>query len=317
MDMLAHVDEPFLSTIHGAKGGTEQIDAATSSDILQRLPQLPETLPGGAAANTVIGLANLGTAAGFIGKVGEDANGDFYCNNLSSKGIRTDSVKRDAVLATGHCIALITPDSERTMRTFMGASAMLGPADLSPTDFQGHTHCLLEGYMLFNPELVLQACRLSHDAGLTVCMDVNSPEIIRKSRHLLPELLARHIDVLFANDVEAATLTGEDTPEACVQAIAECCSLAIVKLGRHGALIREHHSSETVKVPAFPVTAVDTTGAGDLWAAGFLHAWLHGASLLQAGTFGSHVAAEVVQVTGTTIPEDGWRRLKRLSPVSR
>ncbi len=315
LDVLAHVDEALLASVGGIKGGTEQIDAKRSAELLRRLPQQPSVKPGGAAANTVIGLGQLGTAAGFLGKLGKDSEGELFRRNLKASHVRTDALKEDPQLPTGHCISLITPDSERTMRTFMGASETLTPEDLTKEDFRGYSHCLMEGYMLRNLPLVLAILQLAKAADLTICMDLSAPEIVKKSQHILPQLLIDFVDVIFANELEATALTGLTEPEASLRAMTEFCSLPVVKRGREGALIWDAQQQRPVAVPAVDVKAVDTTGAGDLWAAGFLHASLNGATLYEAGCFGGHVAAEVVQVTGTTIPPERWETLRQMDPT--
>ncbi len=318
MDMLAHVDEWFCShVVGGIKGGTEQIEAKRSAELLRRLPQPPSVKPGGAAANTVIGLGQLGTAAGFLGKLGKDDEGKLFRRNLKASHVRTDALKEDPQLPTGHCISLITPDSERTMRTFMGASETLAPEDLTKEDFRGYSHCLMEGYMLRNLPLVLAILQLAKAANLTICLDLSAPEIVKKSQLILPQLLTDFVEVLFANELEATALTGQTEPEASLRAMTTFCRLPVVKRGREGALIWDAQQQRPVAVPAVTVKAVDTTGAGDLWAAGFLHASLNGATLYESGCFGGQVAAEVVQVTGTTIPPERWETLRQMDPTIR
>jgi sugar/nucleoside kinase (ribokinase family) len=308
VDHLALVPESFLASVPGRKGGTELVDAVTMEQMLSRLPAPPTRVPGGSAANTVVGAARLGLGSGFLTKTGVDEAGRFYRRSIAEAGVRTAEFKTDPDQPTGRCLCLVTPDSQRTMRTHLGAAETLAPGDISPADFRGYDHVHVEGYMLFSRELMFHVLRAAAEAGCTVSLDLAAPEIVDGCRALLPDLLREYVDMVFANEDEAAAFSGSAEPQAGLVALASCCELVAVKLGARGALIR--HGSETVAVPALRVQAVDTTGAGDLWAAGFLAGLLSGRDLAASGRLGARVAAAVVQVVGAVLPEATWNAIR-------
>lgn len=309
LDLLAFVPEHLLARVPGAKGGMELVDASTMTGLLGLLDAPPTCVPGGSAANTVVGLARLGVPARLLCKIGADANGARYRAELEAARVDTTSLKVSACEPTGQCLSLVTPDSQRTMRTCLGASQTLAPAEITAADFVGCTHAHVEGYLLFNRELMVHVLRTAKAAGCTVSLDLASPEVIQASRALLPGLIHDYVDMVFANEDEAATFAGVAQPVDALDRLSALCGLVAVKLGARGALVRR--GTETVAVPAKVVQAVDTTGAGDLWAAGFLQGVFAGASLAEAGRRASAVAAAVVQQLGAVMPEETWRRLEQ------
>lgn len=310
VDLLVHVEDDFLRrAIPGMKGGTELVQDSEMSAILAGLPQSPVQVPGGAAANTIVGYAQLGGRASMLAKIGNDPAGEFYRQSLEQSGVSTTLFKRDLRHATGQCLCMITPDSERTMRTCMGAANTLVPEELAPADFAGQDWLYIEGYALFNRELMRKALELAKSANLKVCLDLAAPEIVRSAQDILPELLRDYVDAVFANELEAEMFAGTSDPQAGLAALAELCPLAVVKIGRQGAWLQER-GKEAIHVEAKVVQAVDTTGAGDLWAAGFLYGWLNGWPLRSAAELGALVASEVVQVTGAVMPDATWARLR-------
>jgi len=308
LDQLVHVPESFVQALPGQKGGMVLIDDGERRRLLASLPAAPEVAPGGSAANTIVGLARLGLPARLLAKTGADAAGDTYRRHAAEAGVDLVAMKRTADSPTGTCLSFITPDGERTMRTFLGAAATLGPGEITAADVAGCTHLMAEGYMLVNRPLVEHVLRLSRVAGCRVCLDLASPEVVRAAADLLPDLLRQSVDMVFANEAEAAAFTGTCDPAAALVTLAQLCPLAVVKLGPEGALLRQ--GTETVHVPAEKVTACDTTGAGDLWAAGFLYGHLNGCSLSTAGRMGAAVAAAVVRVVGAALPVATWTRLR-------
>lgn len=308
VDELAHVPEAFLATVPGRKGGTELVDYPAISALLGRLPAAPVRAPGGSAANTVAGLARLGGAAAMLAKTGDDEAGRYYRQALAAAGVSVAPFKCHPAEPTGRCLSLITPDSQRTMRTFLGAAATLAPAEIAPADFAGCAYVHVEGYQLFNPDLMRRILTVARQAGCRISLDLAAPEVVRACRELLAELMEQHVDVVFANEDEASEFAGGQGEEAGLAALSELCDIAVVKLGVRGAWIRQ--GGRTVQVHAHVVPAVDTTGAGDLWGAGFLYGLLHGADLGRAGDFGARLSSAVVRVTGAVIPDAEWARLR-------
>jgi len=314
VDVLAHVDEDFRASIPGIKGGTELVDSHTMAAIVRRLPQAPRQAPGGSAANTIVGYAKLGGKAALLAKIGLDDAGVFYRQDMQRAGVDTTPFKATGDTDTGRCLSLITPDSERTMRTYMGAAATLRPDELSLDDFRGYSHFYCEGYALFSRELTFRALDLARAAGMVICLDLSAPEVVLAAKDILPVLLRDYVHAVFANEQEAAAFCGSNDPVAGLDALAAHCPLAVLKLGRQGVRLRER-GGEVIAVPACSVKAIDSTGAGDLWAAGFLYGWLRGWPLHAAAELGAKVAAAVVQVTGAVIPDDVWTAIRRGLPA--
>lgn len=314
VDLLAHVDEDFRASVPGIKGGTELVDSQTMAAIVKRLPQAPRQAPGGSAANTIVGYAKLGGKAALLAKIGLDDAGAFYRQDMQRAGVDTKPFKAGGDSETGRCLSLITPDSERTMRTYMGAAATLRADELSLDDFRGYSHFYCEGYALFNRELTFRALDLARASGMVICLDLSSPEVVLAARDILPALLRDYVHAVFANEQEAAAFCGSEDPLASLNALAAHCPLAVLKLGRQGVRLREG-GGPVVSVPACSVKAIDSTGAGDLWAAGFLYGWLKGWPLHSAAELGAKVAAAVVQVTGAVIPDEVWEAIRRNLPA--
>ncbi len=309
LDVLAHVDDVFLKEIGGEKGGMNLLPSPALADELIGKLNNPVRAIGGSAANTIFGLQNLDMKTALLAKVGKDAEGDFYIKEYKKNGGDSTRFKRSDTLRTGRCISLITPDSERTMRTDLGASGDYRTADILPSDFAGIDHVHIEGYFMFYQEAFLQVLKLAKEAGATISLDLASFEVVRIFRSGLEDLLTRYVDIVFANEDEARELMGgELDPSAATAKLNECCDIAVVKLGKKGACIRNRNSSVTV--PASLVSAIDTTGAGDLWQAGFLYGYLNGYSMEIAGKMGSLLGAEVVQIIGASIPPFRWGPIK-------
>lgn len=308
VDQLARVPEQFLATVPGAKGGMELVDRAAMERLLASLPSAPSRVPGGSASNTAVAAAQLGLPSRLLAKIGDDETGRFYRESVAAAGVETHTFKTDPMEATGTCVSLVTPDSERTLRTYLGAAATLTPSEITRADFTGCTHAHVEGYLLYNHDLTLHILQTAKSCNCTVSLDLASPEVVRTFRTVLPAILREYVDMVFANDQEAAEFARSADEHECLRTLAEFADLAAVKLGPRGSIIL--HRGEVVTVDARMVEAVDTTGAGDLWAAGFLFGFLTGQGIEQAGTIGSTVAAAVVKQLGAMLPQTEWLELK-------
>ncbi len=309
VDLLYYVPDELLSTIHGGKGGTEQIAPDDLDTLLQRLPDTGSRIQGGSTANTLVALAHLGIPSAFICRIGRDSAGEFFRHALEDAGVNTAYFKVDEQLPTGRCLSLITPDSERTMRTCLGADGAMGAEDVRREELAGATHLCVEGYSLRHPELLARTAELADELHLEMHFDLAAPELVRENREYLLEFIQRHVYALYANEREAQELSGEDTPEKALAFMGRLCGLPIVKLGEKGVLLCQN-GGPVVRVPAKKVRAVDTTAAGDLWAAGFLRGYLVGWPLEKAARLGAAVSAEVVQVTGSVLTEATWSQLR-------
>ena len=313
LDLLVRVDDAFLAqNVAGEKGGMGMLDAAEQKKLIGAFPagQVKKAI-GGSAFNTISALTSLGMSTAFLGKIGQDSDGEFYRSAYAAADGDITRFRVSADQPTATCISLVTPDSERTMRTNLGASSTLTADEISEADFSGISHFHAEGYMLFLPGGVLaKAMKLAKAAGCTVSFDFSSFEVVRIFRNEIENLMKQYVDVIFANEDEAREFCGTENfdPESAAKTLRGYCSTAAVKLGKKGALLKS--GDETCRIEPHIVRAVDTTGAGDLWQAGFLYGWLNGFGLEKAGRMGAVLGAEIVQVLGAELPPERWPDIK-------
>jgi len=305
IDTLAHVDDAFIEGIDGDKGGMVLVSAEGIQGLIGQLPGNSVQVPGGSAGNTAFTAARLGVKTSFLGKIGNDDGGAYYRSAFEAMG---GDGSRFVVgdVANGRCLSLITPDSSRTMRTDLGAAMTLRPDEIGVEMFRGVRHAHIEGYLLFNRDLMMAVLNGARDAGCTISLDLASFEVVEASKDYLPEILKTYVTVVFGNEDECRQLFGVEVPfEAMAKQLGDWCEVGVVKLGAEGSLISD--GDELIRVdPIRGVQAIDTTGAGDLWASGFLYGWLRGRNLADCGRFGSVLGAEIVQVVGATIPDERW-----------
>ncbi len=305
VDQLVNVDDGWICKAGVSKGGMNPVDDATMRKLLARVEN-PQIVPGGAACNTVVGVARLGGRASFVSKVGNDKLGELFARHLEKCGVENRMTKSS--VPTGTVLSAITPDAERTMFTFLGASNEFFATEISPELFDDVGILYLEGYRAYSEECFVKAVRMAHRFGARTALDFGSFGVVNDCRALFERLLSeREIDILIANEDEAKAFTGV-SDEAALSRLSEICEVAVVKLGARGALIASN--GEVFRVKSGDAKAVDTTGAGDLWASGFLYGLLSDYSMERSGMLGSLVANEVVQVVGAQIPEDGWKRIR-------
>ncbi|MGK0176626.1 MAG: sugar/nucleoside kinase (ribokinase family) [Lentimonas sp.] len=305
IDIIAQVEDSFVTQIGAEKGGMTLVDEDSLKTLLAKTPNQSTKTTGGSAGNTVFTLARMGNSARFLGKTGNCAEGHFYRNHFSSLGGDTSSFKVGNVI-NGQCLSLVTPDGERTFRTHLGAAMSLTPEEISVADFKGCNHAHIEGYLLFDNDLMMHILKCAKAAKCTISLDLASFDVVKASGSLLAEILNDYVDIVFANEMEAAAFTGlEDSYPTMAKKLAEYCDIAAVKVGAQGAYIASQ--GEVIKVEAIPVSqVVDTTGAGDLWAAGFLHGWSRNHSLAKSAKIGALLGSAVVQIQGSVLPEDVW-----------
>jgi len=309
MDSLARVPESFVSAIGGAKGGMEYVEAARMESVLQELAGQVTEVPGGSAANTTQALAQLGLEVAFLGKIGNDSTSNIYLDNFRQSGGNISKFKKGD-LPNARCLSLVTPDSERTMRTHLGAAVTLSTSEISVADFQDCRHAHLEGYLLFNPELALHILKCASQAGCSISLDLASFEVVHASKDILKDLLTRYVDIVFSNEDEAKAFVGKENDyPSMARELGNYSDIAVVKVGKEGSHIVQNGELISIK-PVLVEKALDTTGAGDAWAAGFLYGWLTGKPLEHSGNLGSRLGAEVVQVLGPRIPTNRWQPIK-------
>jgi sugar/nucleoside kinase (ribokinase family) len=318
MDLTAPVPEAFLATVAGDKGGMVLVDAAEMDALVTRLPAPPEIENGGSAANVTRAAARLGLRTTFLGKLGTDATAAAYRAHAAAAGIDISRYKTGAGLPNARCLALITPDAARTMRTDLGAALTLSPDEIVPADFAGVRHAHIEGYLVFNPALADAVLAGARDSGATVSLDFASFEVINATRDwLVTQLRVGGLHVVFANEDEIRALYPEnkddDYPALARRLAAESPGLvAVVKVGKDGAWIaRDGELHRIEPVPADRV--IDTNGAGDNFAGGFLHGFLQGWPLPACGQLAAAVGSECVRHSGPAIPPDRWPGLLGLA----
>ncbi|MEG1864571.1 MAG: adenosine kinase [Alistipes sp.] len=310
-DMLVNLKtDSVLSRFSLAKGSMSLVDTTLQTEISKSVAGYPYSLSlGGSAGNTIRAMAQLGCKVGFIGKVGKDTTGDFFEQALANLGIEPIIFRGSE--RSGKCVSLISHDGERTMVTHLGAALQMTAKEIDPAIFEGYDCLYVEGYLVQNHELILKAVRTAKQCGLQVAIDLASFNIVAENLEFLRDLVREYVDIVFANEDEAKTFTCEAEPLNALQAISELTELAIVKIGIKGALIK--HGDEVVHVGIMAAAKrVDTTGAGDFYAAGFLAGLCDGLSLRQCGTIGAITAGKVIEVVGTTFGEDAWADIHRL-----
>ncbi len=303
-------DDTCLGRFSLPKGSMTLVDAGRSDEIKHATTGMARTITsGGSTGNTMYGLGIMGVQSSFIGKVGDDEFGRFYEKEMAEAGL-VPVLMRSRQSPTGTAVALVTPDSERTFATHLGAATELEPEELHKNLFKDYNILYVEGYLIYNLPLVEQACRLASEQGLTVAVDLASFNVVTD---MLPEfrrIVKDYVGILFANEEEAKAFTGKDDPREALDEIASLCDIAVVKTGAGGSWIRQ--GDEVIKVDALNVRPVDTTGAGDLYAAGFFYGYSKGYSLDKCGTFGSILAGKVIEVVGARMPEEKWEEARRL-----
>lgn len=306
VDAIAQVDEAFVAQIAGDKGGMVLVDAPTISALIESLPLAAVAAPGGSAGNTLFALARMGAATSFLGKTGNCTDGGFYRDRFAQLGGDASRFKIGTV-PNGRCLSLVTPDGERTMRTDLGAAMTLAPEEISAADFAGCAHAHIEGYLLFNEALMRRVLESAKEAGCTISLDLASFEVVNATKPILPGLLRDYVDIVFANEEEGEAFTGiADDHSAVALRLADLCDIAAVKVGAHGSYVA--HAGKVEKIePMHAARVVDTTGAGDLWAAGFLYGWSQKRPLAECARIGSILGAAVVQEQGSVLPEHVWQ----------
>lgn len=311
MDLLARVPDAFLQQhVAGDKGGMVLVDHDEMQRILGLLEGDPAYATGGSAANATYNAARLGLRSTFLGKLGNDDLARIYRAAFESAGVNGGRFKQGSA-ANARCLALVTPDAQRTMRTHLGAAMTLSPTEVSPADFAGCRHAHIEGYLVFNRALADAVLTSARAAGCTTSLDLSSFEVVNASRDWLFGQFRRGIDVVFANEDEIRALFEDHHSDfaALAQKLAGHGVLAAVKVGRDGAWIARERELHRI-APVAVADVIDTNGAGDAWAAGFLFGHLRGWSLPASGNLASLLGAETVMHMGPIIPDTHWRVLQ-------
>lgn len=307
VDVLSKLDSDETLVKIGIQKGAMDMISREQMYVIRKYQANTETTqaPGGANCNTMRAIALLGGQSGFIGKVGDDNLGQFYEEALLKAGVASYLIKTEG--PSGACTVFISPDGERTMGTFLGPAPTISPDEITEDALRGYDCIHIEGYLIVNEELVRETMKKAKRLGLKVALDLANYNIVNAYKGLLEEVIPQYVDILFANASEAEAFTGLPAQEA-VKALEKQVHVALVTLGKEGSLIGS--DGKFYQVDAEGGKPVDTTGAGDNFAAGFLYGQSVGASLVQSAQIGSMLSGYVIDVVGPQVPADKWEQIK-------
>ncbi len=308
VDILVSLDkEEILKDFGLPKGSMTLVDLDTSNYIHAETVGLDKTkASGGSAANTIHGLAHLGMETGFVGKVGDDELGKFFKKDMQVNKI-TPILFR-SMHETGRAMALVTSDSERTFATYLGAAVDLSTDDISHDVFEGYDYFYIEGYLVQNKEMFEKALRLARNAGQKICLDLASYNVVEANVSFFKTIISKYVDILFANEEEIKALTGM-APEAGANEVKALVEIAVIKIGAEGSFCVSDQGS--IRIGVRPSNPIDTTGAGDLYAAGFIYGHIKGYDLETCGKMGAILAGRIIELFGAKMDESHWENLRR------
>ncbi|MBA3011423.1 MAG: adenosine kinase [Proteobacteria bacterium] len=309
VDVLINETDDFLQGLGKTKGGMTLVQDHDIELILSKTAQSPVIVPGGAACNTIVGVGNLGGDARFIGRRGDDTYGKTFESKIRSCHVEPRlSISSSP---TGKVLSVITPDAQRSMFTFLGASTELDPSGITPALFEETAISVIEGYLLFNPDLMMASVKAARAAGTLIALDLASFEVVNASKALLSDIVKEYVDILIANEDEAKAYTGFEDEARAMEILSRDVTYAVLKLGKRGSHVCLNGKVTRIE-PISGNEPKDTTGAGDLWAAGFLFGIANGFSVEKSGQLGSACGYEVCQVMGAQIPESAWQTIRAL-----
>lgn len=309
VDILLQESDEFLVSAEAQKGGMILVDYEKIESVLAQSTQEPSHVPGGSACNTIIGISKLGNRTRFIGKRGNDDLGETLESALRTHHV--EPVLDTSDTPTGRVLSIITPDAQRSMFTFLGAASETKPEEYTVEKFKDAALVHIEGYLLFNERLIFAALKAAKEAGALISLDLASYTVVEASKKILTDIVKEYVDILLANEDEARVFTGCTEETEALKILAQDTEIAIMKVGKRGSFI-------SCKGKTYPFgiigsgEAIDTTGAGDLWASGFLYGIVNGLPIERCGELAAACGYEVCQVIGAHIPEDGWARIKKL-----
>ncbi len=308
VDVMTQLNSDRVLEIFNLPRGSMQLVDNIKSDIIKKGTESFRRTKssGGSAANTIHGLSMLGCETGFIGSIGKDETGDFFEKDMKEAGVNTFLIRRDSV--TGTAIALITPDSERTFATHLGAATELAANDLKPAFFEGYDILYLEGYLINNMELVETACKMAKEKGMIIAIDLASYNVVEANLEQFRKIVGDYVDIVFANEEEARAFTGL-LPDEALKSLSDSSEIVIVKTGAEGSLLKR--GEEIIKIGSLPVSCNDTTGAGDLYASGFLYGFAVGLDLEKCGIIGSVAAGKVIEIVGARMGRERFQEIKK------
>ncbi|MDY6792135.1 MAG: adenosine kinase [Thermodesulfobacteriota bacterium] len=309
VDILTHEGDDFLERTGAVKGGMTLVEKDFIEQTLSDTNSSPSIMPGGSACNTAVGIGKLGGQARFVGKCGGGSMGNLLKSSLEKNNV--EPMLFSSSLSTGRVLSIITPDAQRSMFTYLGASSETRPDEISTGCFNRATIVHIEGYLLFNSDLILAALNSAREAGALISLDLASFTVVEESKDILVNIVKDYVDILIANEDEARVFSGFSDDMKAIRALSQGVEIAVLKVGERGSYISS--KGKILKIaPKAAGSAVDTTGAGDLWASGFLFGLANGYPLEKCGELGSACGSEVCRVIGAQIPQEGWDRIKKL-----
>jgi len=308
VDVLAQInDDSPLEQLNLPKGSMQLIDEKKLQLLNSEISNIEKTLAsGGSASNTITSLGELGIETGFLGKIGKDEYGKYYKNDLEKYNVKSHLIEVD--YASGVATTFISKDGERTFGTYLGAAADMNPEDLNENIFGGYQYFYIEGYLVQNLALIRAALKLAKKNGLKIALDMASYNVVEENKDFLLEIIPEYVDILFANKHEIKSLLNL-SPEEALPLLKKQVEIAVIKVGSKGSWIQR--GEDVVFVDTHDVKRVDTTGAGDLYAAGFLYGLIKEFPLNKCGEFGTLLAQEVIQVVGAKLEDCHWNRIKQ------
>ena len=312
-DIQAEVDDSIIRELNLEKGSMNLIDHEQQRAVVPRIyDKIVNTEPGGSGANTMIGLAMLGGKACYTSHVGEDEHGDLYRSGLSARGVKPNLGTEPG--DTGICLVLVTPDAQRTMLTYLGRSRDLVKEDVNTDDLRASRYIYITGYLWDTEnqkEAVLHAMREANSAGVKVALSLSDPFCVHRHKSDFQRIIADHVAVLFGNFAEAQAITDTTSPRDAVRELAKHCEVAVVTMDDKGSLIQA--GEQVFEITVYPVTPVDTTGAGDMYAAGLLYGLSKGLPLDVTGRIAAYCAAKVVAQLGPRLESIDLQAIAKLT----
>jgi sugar/nucleoside kinase (ribokinase family) len=317
--MIPVNDYALLDQLKLPKGSMQLVDKEQSSHVLSLLKDYKRSQSaGGSVANAIHGIATLGGKTGYIGAIGEDDLGGFFVRDMINAGVEPHLIHSKE--ETGRAITLVTPDSERTFATYLGAASELsevgsrqsavssqqsavGSPIISSDVFSRYEYFLLEGFLVFDHNLVETTLKLAKTCDMKIAIDLASYNVVEANREFLYEMIEKYVDIVFANEEEAKAFSGKEPMDA-LKELSTKCDIAVVKIGSKGSLIMQ--GKEIVEIQPIPAKPIDTTGAGDLYAAGFLYGLSMGMPLRRCGEIGAILAGNVIEVMGSKMTAAQW-----------
>jgi sugar/nucleoside kinase (ribokinase family) len=308
VDIMVRLDnDDLLKELGLPKGSMQLIDNVFAEKLHEKITNLPKSISaGGSAANTINGLANLGVKTGFIGVVGEDKMGGFFAEDMLKNNIKPHL--NLIPIKSGVATAFVTPDSERTFATFLGAAMELTAQHLDENIFKQYDIIHIEGYLVQNYDLIKGIMQKAKSCGLVVSLDLASYNVVAAHLDFIKSLVKDYVDIVFANEEEAKAFTGKE-PEEALHIFADYCDISIVKIGQKGSLIKRQKDTHTIGV--ISANSIDSTGAGDLYASGFLFGLVNDMSMEKCGKIGALLAGKVIEVMGSKIDKSIWDAIRK------